>query len=172
MTVTPCHICHNNQTTTTTAHNIIDNVLSRLSAVLFALPSAVCISPVPTQCEGDSEAVLQNYEHWPDMILKYLKSMKMKMMKMAKIDLKMKNMGKNWKNLLQSFWIMGQSRRWMECDYVSMWGWWWSATAGTLRAAVTRHSFCGGRLGAAAEAEAAASPVPGTGAGNSHTAAS
>ena len=38
--------------------------------------------------------------------------------------------------------------------------------------AVTRHSFCGGRLGAAAEAEAAASSVPGTGAGNSHTAAS
>ena len=39
---------------------------------------------------------------------------------MAKIDLKMKSMGKNLKNLSQIFWIMGKSRRWMECDYVSM----------------------------------------------------
>ena len=172
MTVTPCHICHNNQTTTTTAHNIIDNVLSRLSVYssLCHLLSASPLSQLSVrETQRGSFAELRTLA-WQDF--KVLKIHEIENDEMAKIDLKMKSMGKNLKNLSQIFWIMGQSRRWMECDYVSMWGWWWSATAGPLRAAVTRHSFCGGRLGAAAEAEAAASPVPGTGAGNSHTAAS
>ena len=140
MTVTPCHICHNNQTTTTTAHNIIDNVLSRLSAVLFALPSAVCI-PCPNSVWGrlrGSFAELRTLA-WQDF--KVLKIHEIENDEMAKIDLKMKSMGKNLKNLSQIFWIMGKSRRWMECDYVSMWGWWWSATAETRRASRDQAQF-------------------------------
>ena len=104
MTVTPCHICHNNQTTTTTAHNIIDNVLSRLSAVLFALSSAVCISRVPSQRLRGSFAELRTLA-WQDF--KVLKIHEIENDEMAKMDWKMKSMGKNLKNLSQIFWTMG-----------------------------------------------------------------
>ena len=114
-----------------------------VSVVRCTLRSAICCLhlPCPNSVWGrlrGSFAELRTLA-WHDF--KVFKIHENENDKMAKIDLKMKSMGKNLKNLLQIFWIMGQSRRWMECDYVSMWGWWWSATAGTRRASRDQAQF-------------------------------